>query len=47
LVPRFLAAAASGASFLMGDSGISSPRTDISGMCCLIYVKLDAKIQNK
>ena len=31
-VPRFFAAAARGASFLIGDSGISSPRTDISGI---------------
>jgi hypothetical protein len=34
-VPRFFAAAASGASFRIGDSGISSPRTDISGMMVL------------
>ena len=31
-VPLFLAAAARGASFLIGDSGISRPRTDISGI---------------
>jgi hypothetical protein len=31
-MPLSLAAVASGASFLMGDSGIICPRTDISGI---------------
>jgi hypothetical protein len=39
-VPRFFAATASGANFLIGDSGISSPRTDISGIFCKSIFKL-------
>jgi hypothetical protein len=38
-VPRFLAAAASGASFLIGLSGISNPRTDISGIFSVWFLQ--------
>lgn len=52
-MPLLLAALASGANFLIGDSGISNPRTDISGILFSFFIlnckgtkKLRSKKQN-
>ncbi|EDS16395.1 hypothetical protein BACSTE_00525 [Bacteroides stercoris ATCC 43183] len=42
-MPRCLAASAKGASFLIGDAGISIPRIEIVGMS--FYIILSFKLQ--
>ena len=53
-MPLLFAALASGANFLIGDSGISNPRTDISGILFVVLIldckgtkKLRSKKENK